>query len=231
MPADEGTAADALREELARLRAENDALRARFRGVDPSPPRSHRPVRVLVLPDPLDPVESGRPGPEVVSNLARTTIAVLRERQPDVDWRAEHDLARIPAGAQCFHLGQVLRRLWDGCGPLPIVLEVEYGDGGELRLRRPLVCGDPDSDHFIGGYERQLRIADDLLAEAAAAHSAGAQHHAGWTLKAVDLVLARLALALEAFRAGRPDWRDQLDAVRPEYEPRYRVGDELPARS
>lgn len=119
--------------------------------------------------------------------------------------------------------------MWDGCGPPPIALEVEHGDDGELRLRRPLVSGDPDSDHFIGGYERQLRIADDLLAEGAVAHSAGAGHHAGWALKAVDVVLARLALALEAFRAGRPDWRGPLDAARPEYEPRYRVGAELPA--
>jgi hypothetical protein len=61
------------------------------------------------------------------------------------------------------------------------------------------------SDRLIAGHERLLRIADDLLAEGSAAHSAGARHRAGWALKAVDAVLARLALALVAFRAGRTD--------------------------
>jgi hypothetical protein len=97
------------------------------------------------------------------------------------------------------------------------------------RLPRCPVCGDPDSDRFLAGYERLLRMIEDLLAEGTVAQSAGARHHAGWALKAVDLVLARLALALAAFRAGRPDWRKLLDATRPEYEPRYRVGAELPA--
>lgn len=186
-------------------------------------------MRVLLLPDPLDPTEPGRLGPEAVTNLARTTISLLRERQPDVEWRAEHDLARVPDEAPCFQLGQVLRRMWDGTGPRPIAFEVEHGDDGTRRLRRRLVRGEPDSDRFLSGSERLLRIADDLLAEGSVAHAAGARHHAGWTLKAVDVVMARLALALAAFRAGRPGWREPLDAVRPEYEPRYRVGAELPA--
>lgn len=81
--------------------------------------------------------------------------------------------------------------------------------------------GDADSARFCAGYDRQLDVVDELLTEGQAAYAAGAQHHAGWTLKAADVVLAQAALALATFQAGRDDWKTQLDKPRPEYDPRY----------
>lgn len=56
---------DALREEATRLRAENEQLRSHFRVAEPkSPgqPKSRRPTRVILLPDPLVPREPGKLG-------------------------------------------------------------------------------------------------------------------------------------------------------------------------
>lgn len=222
---------DALNEEIARLRAENEQLRGRYR-IPAQPPTDEsepsRPVRVLLLPDPVAPIEPGRPGPEAMANVARVLISHLGRTQPDVDWQAEHDLERIPQDVACFQIGEVLRCVWDGTGPLPKTYRVEAEESGTQRLVRSLIDGDPDSDRFRAGYERQLRIVDELLEEGRAAHDAGAHHHAGWTLKAVDVVLARAALALARFKAGRDDWKSQLQEPRPEYDPRYRVAAEHP---
>lgn len=114
-----------LEEELVRLRAENQELRAKFR-VDPPEPddvsitaEGPREVRVLLLPDPLRAVKPGVMGPQTVANVARVLVSAMKERQPDVDWRAEHDLDRIPEDAQCFQLGEVGSRLMTGAGPWP----------------------------------------------------------------------------------------------------------------
>lgn len=83
MHGDEHTEADALRQEIARLSAENEELRARFR-VDPppppEPPEAARPACVLLLPDPLDPPKEGGLGPEAIANLAHTTVRLLGDR-------------------------------------------------------------------------------------------------------------------------------------------------------
>lgn len=152
----------------------------------------------------------------------------MEERQPDFDWRAEHDLSRISEEAECFQLGEVLLRLWDGTGPLPKVFKVVENEKGKRVLRRCLVTGEGDSDNFSERYERHIRRVDDLLNEGQAAFDAGAQHHAQWALKAADVVLAELALAMTHFQEGRDDWRGVLDSPRPEYDPRYEVDAELP---
>lgn len=223
---------DALREEVARLRAENELLRSRFR-VEPDPPREReaqaRLVRVLLLPDPAaTPVEPGKIGPAALANVARVLVDQLRTRQPSVEWRAEHDLRRIPDDAECFQVGQVLRRMWDGAGPLPMTFRVAAGADGEPVLRRCLIDGEPDSDQFSAAYDRQLRVVDDLMTEGQIAYDAGAQHHAGWSLKATDVVLARLKLALATFQVGRDEWKRALSEPRPEYEPRYAIGPDFP---
>jgi hypothetical protein len=223
---------DVLRAEVAQLRAENERLRDRYR-IPPQeppvdPPRT-QPVRVLLLPDPARPAKPGRAGPEVAANVARILISHLRKNQPEIDWRAEHNLAQIPTDAECFHLGDVLRRTWDGTGPLPKHYRIAEDDSGERRIERCLVDGDAESDHFRAAYERQLRVVDELLTEGEAAHGAEARHHAGWTLKAVDVVLAQAKLALASFRAGRDDWKTELDRPRPEYDPRYHITSEHPA--
>lgn len=223
---------DALREEVARLRAENERLRGGYRIAERSPTRSSRaarPIRVLLLPDPARQPRSGHPGPEVAINVARTLISHLSTRQPDVDWRAEHDLGQIPESAACFQLDETFRRLWDGTGPLPVQYRVVEDESGERRLMRCVIEGDPDSDRFSAAYDRQLRDAAELLEEGQAAHAAGAHHHAEWTLKAVDVVLAQAAYALATFEAGRDDWKAELDKPRPEYDPRYRVNAEHPS--
>jgi len=221
---------DALRGEVARLRAENE-LRGRYR-VPPEEvdaPDATRPIRVLLLPDPIQPMKPDGPGPQAVANAAQVVVSHLRESQSGVDWRAEHDLAQIPRDAECFELGDVVRRLWDGTGALPKQYRVEEDESGERHLTRCVVEGDPDSDHFRVAYDRQLRMVDELLNEGKAAHAAGARHHAGWTLKAVDVVLAQAALALAGFRAGRDDWKAELDKPRPEYNPHYEITAERPA--
>jgi hypothetical protein len=222
---------DALRDEVIRLRRENEQLRGVYRvparaSTDKSAPA--RAVRVLLLPDPAAPAEPGRPGPRVVLGMAEVLIAQLCKRQPDVDWRAEGDLDRIPPGAACFQPSEVLRRMWSGSGPLPKTYRIDDRDDGQRGIKRCLVEGDAESDRFCAAYEEQLAVVDELLAEGQVAHAAGAQHHAAWTLKAVDVVLARTRLALATFEAGRDHWKTELDASRPEYEPRYSVTSEHP---
>lgn len=219
---------DALRDEIARPRTENEQLRATYRvparaPIDQPEPTPAKAVRVLLLPDPATPQEPGRPGPQAVLGVVEVLISHLRKRQPEVDWRAEHDLEQVPPDAECFQPGDVLRRIWDGTGPLPKIYRVDEGDDGRRRLKRSLIKGDGESDRFCAGYERQLAIVEELLAEGQVADAAGAQHHAGWTLKAVDLVLARARLALATFEAGKDDWKTQLQTPRPEYEPRYSI--------
>jgi hypothetical protein len=112
--------------------------------------------------------------------------------------------------------------MWNGDGPLPMTFRVAHDDQGEPQLRRCLLEGDPDSDRFRAGYDRQLGIVNDLLAEGQAANGAGAHHHAGWTLKAADVVLAQLRLALVDFQAGGQRWQDELFAPSPAYDPATR---------
>jgi hypothetical protein len=214
----------ALRKEVARLRVENEQLRSHFRVAEPKPPEPQekpRPIRVLLFQDPLAQIERGKLGPEALTNLARTVISTLSERQPDAEWRAEHDLAYVSDEAECFQLGQVLG--WMFGGPLPMTFRVKQADDGPRCIQRCLIAGEPDSDRFSDGYQRRLGIADELLMEGQAAYRASAEHHAGWTLKAVDLVLAQLKLAMVSFQIGRRDWRELLDTPRPEYDPRYEI--------
>lgn len=230
MHGDEHTEAEALRQEIARLSAENEELRSRFRVDSPLPPEpseAARPACVLLLPDPLDPPK-GRLGPEVIANVARTMVRLLSDRHPEVDWSAECDLARIPEGATCHQFGQVAARLMAGSGPPPQTFRVERGDEGQPRLLRCLVAGEPESDRFSAAYGAQIQMADDLATEGQTAFDAGATHHAGWTLKAMDVVLSRIKLGMALFQAGRPDWEEQLTAPRPEYDPRYVVDPDLP---
>lgn len=222
---------DLLREEIARLQAENDLLRGHHR-VPPEVPDDEeepaQPVRVLLMPDPAQPAERGHLNPAAVTNVARIAINHMRKSQPDFDWRAEHDLALVPDGAECFQLGEVMSRIFTGSGPNPKHYRVEVGESGERSVRRCIVAGEPESDQFSAGYSRLLRQVDDLFAESTAAHEAGAEHHAIWTLKAVDVVLAQANLALMSFRLGRDEWRTQLERARPEYDPRYEVDAEQP---
>ncbi len=124
--------------------------------------------------------------------------------------------------------GLVKKNTWDGTGPLPAQYRVETGETGERRLKRCLIAGDADSDRFCAAYDRHLRDAHELLNEGQVAHAAGAHHHAVWTLKAVDVVLAQATLARARFDAGSDDWKAVLDTPRPEYDPRYRVSGEHP---
>ncbi len=110
-----------LRNEIENLRAENSLLKSNLRiGPENAPGTAtpdddntlERPVRVLLLPDPSKRHDDGSgPGPAVAANIARVLIANLRKRQPDVDWRAEHDLSEIPEHAACFQLGEVTRTM------------------------------------------------------------------------------------------------------------------------
>jgi hypothetical protein len=221
-PLDEASELE-LRAELKRLRAENADLRDRYRVDPPTPPAEAdpeptRPVRVLLLPDPLsEGVDRNRA--KARTNVARVLVQALSERRPDVEWRAEHDLARIPEDAACHQLADAASRVMTGAGRLPPTYRVEH-DGDENRLERVTVPGEPESESFLAGYNDQLQVVDDLLVEGGAAANAGAGHHAGWAALAIDVVLARLNLAQVAFRAGGHQWRQALAAPRPEYEPR-----------
>jgi hypothetical protein len=221
----EQTDVEALTQEIARLRAENEQLRSQYDEPEPEPPAPEpRRVRVLLIPDP---VEHERPGSKSLTKLADIALGHLITRS-DVEWRATGDLASIPDGAECFQLGQVLTRMFDGSARQPMTFRVEQGDDGQRHLQRCLVRGEPDSDDFSAGYEARLGLADELLAEGKAALDAGADHHAGWAMKAIDVVLAELTLALASFQAGRDDWRDVLARARPEYDPQYRIEADRP---
>jgi hypothetical protein len=159
-------------------------------------------------------------------NLARVTLPILSKREPNVEWRAEHDLACISDEEVCFQLGQVVSRMFGG--PVPMTFRAEQDNEGRPRVRRCLIAGEPESDRFSAGYQQRLRIADELLIEEQAAHEASAEHHAGWVLRAIDVVLAQLKLAILSFEAGRRDWRDLLDSARPEYDPRYKIDADQP---
>jgi hypothetical protein len=222
-----------LRELAARLSAENEQLRAQLRVPPLTPPElepAKRPIAptvgVLLMPDPTR-QPSGRGLP--VLDLARTLVQILSERQPDVQWRAEHDLTRVPNGAVCYDLADALRRLFDNTQPLPKTYEVIAGEDDRPALRRRAVPGDPDSDRYLAAWRDQLQTVNDLLAEGEAAYEAGAAHHAGWAMRAVDVVLAQIALARAYFEAGRDEWDHELSKSRPEYDPRYRIDAELPA--
>jgi hypothetical protein len=221
-------------ERLARLAAENEELRARFR-IGPAssenlatPKEETRGIAVLLAPDTAEERRPGGLGPQAVANLSRTIVDIMGRRRPDLEWRAEHDLERIPKAAICFQLGEAATRLMSDGGPPPKTFQVDRDDDGEPRLRRCLVDGEPDSDRFGRGYDRLLREFDDIAAEGEAAIRAGAEHHGGWTLKALDVVLAEMKLALVNFECGRDDWREVFEKPRPEYEPRYEVDAEAP---
>jgi len=68
-------------------------------------------------------------------------LSPLCRRQSDVDWRAEHDLNRIPDDAACFQLGQVVRRMVDAEGPPPMTFRMEMSDDSTRSLRRCLIPG------------------------------------------------------------------------------------------
>lgn len=144
-----------LRGEVARLAAENDELRSRFRVGPPDPAGSPEEevcgIAVFLTPDPAGEPRPGGPGPEAIANLARTLVGIMAERRPDLDWRAEHDLARIPRGAACYRLGEAIARLMGGKGLPPKTFRVDRDEKGEPRLRRLLIDGEPDSDRFRQG--------------------------------------------------------------------------------
>ena len=195
---------ESLRDEVERLRSENANLRANLRigpetqfgaGVqdDVSPPE--RPVRVLLLPDPTQPHDEDGPGPAVAANIARVLILKLRDRQPEFDWRAEHELSEVPESADCFQLGEVAVRMMGGAVSRPKTFRVKRDDE-RLVLSRVLVPGEPESDRFSERYEEQLRFTEEFMSEGQAARDAGAEHHSMWTLKAIDVITASLALGL-----------------------------------
>lgn len=240
MSSDESADIEGLRDEVVRLRAENAQLRSHFQVPAPVEKPAKAPVkkpakepasrqlrRVLLLPDPLMPVESGKPGPEVLANLARVMMPMLGERQPDVEWRAEHELALVAEEEECFQLGDVVGCML-GTSGVPQTFRVEQGEDGQRWLQRCLVGGESDSDCFSVGYERKLQTVNDLIAEGEAAYEARAGHHAAWAVLAVDVVLAQLNLALAAFRSGRNDWRQMLERPRPEYDPPSQIAADQP---
>lgn len=104
---------------------------------------------------------TGGLGPEALRGVVKTLISILRERQPDIQWHAEYDLEQVPLEAECFQPGEVLRRMWDGTGPLPKTYRVVAGADGRRMVKRCLVEGDDESDRFSAAYERQLRIVDE----------------------------------------------------------------------
>lgn len=212
-----------LRSEVARLRVENEELRGRFRIGPPDPSadsdqdgEEKRPIKVLLLPDPLQERKERRPGPQAIANVAAVVLDTMRRRRPDFEWRAEHDLERVPAGAECFQLGHVIRRIWDGTGRIPPTYRVVRDENSEPTIRRCLVKGEAESDHFLEGHRRLIQDFDDLAAEGEAAIAAGEGHHAGWVLKARGVVLANIELARVCFETDG-DWRKVLDEPRPEY--------------
>jgi hypothetical protein len=188
-----------------------------------------RGIAVFLTPDPAEESGPGRPGPETIANLARILVRIMAERRPDLEWRAEHDLARVPDGAPCYQLGEAMARLMSGAGPPPRTFRVDRDDDDEPLLRRCLIEGEPDSDRFQLGFDRLNREFDEIAAEGEAAIGAGAQHHAVWALKALDLVVAQMNLARARFECGRDDWREVLEPPRLEYEPPYRLPAEAPA--
>lgn len=213
---------DALRREVARLRAENEEFRAHFRIGPPDAPddedkeERRQPVRVLLLPDPLQNDGEKRPGPQAIANVASVVLNAMKERRADFDWRAEHDLNRVPEDAECFQLGHVLRRAWDGTGRIPPTYRVVRREGSEPTIRRCLVKGEPESERFLVGHRQLVRDFDDLAAEGEAAIAAGEGHHGGWVLKALDLIIARMNLSRTCFETDG-DWREVLNEPRPEY--------------
>lgn len=214
---------DELRGEIARLRAENEQLRGHFRIGAPDSvddvedgEEDKRPVKVLLLPDPLREQGERGPGPQAVASVAAIVLEAMRERGPDVEWRAEHDLTCIPEDAECHQLGDVLRRVWDGTGRIPPTYRVVREENSEPTIRRCLVKGEAESDRFLEGHRQLIQDFDDLAAEGEAAVAAGESHHAGWVLKALDVVLAKIELARVCFETDG-DWRDALNAPRPEY--------------
>lgn len=221
MPSDENPI-DALRREVDHLRAENEELRAHFRVGPPDATddgqeeEDAQPVRVLLLPDPLKDRGEGRPGPKAMANVASVVLNTMKERGPDFEWRAEHDLNRVPEDAECFQLGHVMRRIWDGTGRIPPTYRVVRSEGSKPTIRRSLVKGEPESERFLAGHRQLAQDFDDLAAEGEAANAAGEGHHAGWVLKALDLMIARMNLARTCFETDG-DWRQVLDEPRPEY--------------
>jgi hypothetical protein len=228
---------EVLRTEIEKLRAENSLLKSNLRiGPEKTPGTAttgddspaERPVRVLLLPDSSKRHDGAGPGPAVAANIARVLITTLRKRQPDVDWRAEHDLSEIPEHAACFQLGEVTRRMMGDGTSTPRTFKLTRRDSGQLTISRVIVPGEPESDQFHEKYERQIGYMNDLLVEGQAAHDASAEHHATWSLKAFDLVSKRAELGLAQFQAGTSDWKETLSAPRPEYDPRYQVTADMP---
>lgn len=223
-----------LRREIDRLAAENDELRARYRVGPPAaegisaPEEGRRGIAVFLTPDPAEEPRPKGLGPQAVANLAQTLVQIMGGRRPDLEWRAEHDLERIPETAVCFQLGEAAVRLMSNGSSPPKTFRVERKEDGEPCLRRCLIDGEPDSDRFRAGFDRLSREFDEIAAEGEAAIGAGAGHHAGWALRALDVVVAEMNLALARFEGGCEDWREGLERPRVEYEPRYRVDAEAP---
>lgn len=174
-----------------------------------------RPAAVLLLPDPLA-KSPGRMGAEAIANIARVLVGAMEERRPDLEWRAEHDLNRIPEGAMCFQLGDAAIRAFDSAARLPPTYRVLREEGHEPRIRRCIIEGEPESEEFLAGHRRLTRDFDDLAAEGEAAIRSGEDHHAGWALKALDVVLAEMNLARVLFETDG-NWREAIRTPRPEY--------------
>jgi hypothetical protein len=224
---DESTDKQAPASELAELRAENERLRAALGvGRTPSPveaevEKERRPMRVLIVPAPREPDEGNEgPPPAAIAKVARIVLEHQRRSRPEEEWLAEFDLSRVAPEALCYRLNEVVRKVWDGSGPLPATFLVEEDEQGAPRLRRQLVGGEPESERFRKLNDALLGAVTEVLAEGEAAEEAGAHHHAHWSLKAADVMLARQKLAFVLFSGGEAGWHEILSEPRPEYEPR-----------
>lgn len=204
-----------LRSEVSRLEAEIRRLRGESL-IRPAPTKTaDRPPFGIVYNTRQAALSS-----DALGNVAGQIARVMQQRQPDVTWIPACDLEieQLPDGTPCVRLSDAVAALFGKASEPPIY---RLDRGGEVpRLRRCLVDGEPESVEFGGRYNDKLESVLEIADEGLAALEAGAGHHAGWAVKACDVVLAELSLAHLRFDAGEPGWRTLLARPRPEYEPR-----------
>lgn len=196
-----------LRAENTSLRAELERLRALYETplgpptrTKKAPPEPAPEQFALVGPGAR---ERDQPGPsdEALDSVGQLLCQMLEERKPGTQWHYYRNQLLVPEGVTFFYAHDALRKMWGESpgNPEPPI----------PHAYRRLTA--PEKDERDTAFSAALRRVDDALEQSQQLHAEGNVIAAGGLLKYVDLLLARLNLALAQSKAGDSQWKETLN--------------------